>query len=128
MKTIKFTPQLTLLIKQGKKTTTFRLFDEKTLSKGDDVILATRNGEKITNFANAIITDVSIKTLETLSKEDYVGHEPIPNEDRFKYYSQFYGDRVRPNSEVKIIRFQITKFLIDQNSYLCYNSCYVLLM
>ena len=29
MKTIKFTPELTELIKKGKKTTTFKLFDDK---------------------------------------------------------------------------------------------------
>lgn len=51
MKTLNFVPELAALIKQGKKTTTFRLFDEKNLQAGDIITLTTRDGKKVNAFA-----------------------------------------------------------------------------
>lgn len=105
MKTIKFTPQLSELIKTGKKVTTFRLFDDKDLQVGDEFIMATRDGEQVTEFGTGVITEVILRTIDTLQPKDYEGHEPV--EDPIKYYKQFYGDRVQGDSEVKIIRFDV---------------------
>ena len=102
-KTIKFTPELTDLIKQGKKTTTWRLFDDKNLSEGDSIILATRDGEKITNFGIAKIKKVYLRTLNTLKPEDYIGHEPV--KDPISEYRKYYGDKVNLDTEVKVIQF-----------------------
>jgi len=109
MKVIKFTPELTNLIKKGKKKSTFRLFDDKNLSAGDDVILAARNGQKVINFAHAKLTQVHVKPIKDLNRDDYAGHEPV--KDPVENYKKYYGDKVTKNTEVKIIRFDITKFL-----------------
>lgn len=105
MKTIKFTPELSELIKQGKKTTTFRLFDDKNLQEGDKVLLATRDGEKVTNFANAILTEVYAKRIKDFTDEDYLGHEPVTNP--VETYKKYYGEKVNEVTEVKIIRFKV---------------------
>ncbi len=102
-KTIKFTPELTNLIKQGKKTSTWRLFDDKNLSEGDSIILATRDGEMVTNFGRTKIRKMDIRTFRTLKPEDSVGHEPV--EDLISGYKKFYGDKVDLDTEVKIIHF-----------------------
>jgi hypothetical protein len=102
-KIIKFTPELTDLIKQGKKTTTWRLFDDKNLSEGDSIILATRDGEKVTTFGRTQIKKVSLRTFKTLKPEDYIGHEPV--EDLISGYRKYYGDKVDLDTEVKIIHF-----------------------
>ncbi|KKR06489.1 MAG: hypothetical protein UT34_C0001G0530 [candidate division WS6 bacterium GW2011_GWF2_39_15] len=104
-KIVKFTPQLTELIKQGKKTTTWRLFDDKNLSVGDIIILATRDGENVTNFGKAKIKNITMRTLDTLRPEDYAGHEP--SKDPVGDYKVYYGDKVQPNTEVKIIKFEV---------------------
>lgn len=103
IKTLKFTPVLTELIKKGEKTTTIRLFDDKDLSVGDKIQLATRDGENITVFGKALITEVVKRTIKTLRGEDFRGHEPVG--DPLEYYKRYYGDKVQPDSEVKVIRF-----------------------
>lgn len=104
-KTVKFIPQLTELIKNGSKTTTWRLFDDKELTVGDTLKLATRDGEKVTEFGKAIITKVSIRTISTLKPEDYVGHEP--SIDPLSEYREYYGDKVQEDTEVKVIKFKV---------------------
>jgi len=106
MKTLKFTPQLTQLIKEGLKTTTFRLFDDKDLSVGDNFIMATRDGDKVTEFGKAQILEISIKTLGTLKPEDFVGHEPV-TDDIVEHYKVYYGDKVSMDTQVKVIRYKI---------------------
>jgi hypothetical protein len=105
LKVVKFTPALTELIKQGKKVTTFRLFDDKDLSVGDEIELATRDGEVVTVFGRAIITEVILRSIETLQPEDYTGHEPI--KDPLADYRNYYGDKVQLDTEVKIVRFKV---------------------
>lgn len=105
MKTIKFTPALTELIKQGKKVTTFRLFDDKDLSVGDEIELATRNGENVTVFGKAIIIEATLRTIATLQPEDYQGHEPV--KDALAVYRGYYGDKVQLDTQVKVIKFKV---------------------
>ena len=106
IKTIKFTPELTELIKEGKKTTTFRLFDDKDLTVGDNFIMATRDGETVTEFGKAVITEIQIKTLGTLQPDDYNGHEKLTT-DPVTSYKAYYGDKVTIDTEVKVIRFKV---------------------
>lgn len=105
MKIVKFTPHLSELIKAGTKVTTFRLFDDKDLRVGDKFIMATRDGNLVTEFGTAVITEVIIRTIDTLKSEDYAGHEPVENP--IEYYKQFYGDKVTGESEVKVIKFDV---------------------
>ncbi len=90
---------------EGKKITTWRLFDDKDLVKGDALILATRDGDTITNFGKAKIKKVTIRTISTLQPIDYVGHEPSP--DPLNDYKLYYGDKVQPDTEVKVINFEV---------------------
>lgn len=108
MKTIKFTPELANLIKEGKKVTTFRLFDDKDLQSGDHFIMAIRDGEDVREFGTAVITDVIMRTISTLQPEDYIGHEVV--DKPLEYYREFYGDKVSNDSEVKVIRFDVISF------------------
>lgn len=106
-KVIKFTAELTKLIIDGSKTVTIRLFDDKNLSVGDKIILATRDGDKVTNFGKAIIETVTIKTIETLTDADFVGHERVENP--LVYYRNYCGNKVKKDTEVKIIKFKDIK-------------------
>lgn len=108
MKQIKFTPKLTQHIIDGKKTTTFRLFDDKDLQVGDEFEMATRDGETVTAFGKAVITEIMLRTVATIQPSDYSGHEPVTAEDDvLASYRKYYGDKVTWDTPVKVIRFKV---------------------
>jgi hypothetical protein len=112
MKTLKFSQDLVELIKSGSKTSTWRLFDDKDIKVGDLVIFIKR--PKLTPFAESIITEVIIKKLKDLTKKDKEGHEAFETEEMmYKTYSGYYKKKVTPDTDIKIIRFKILKFLQD---------------
>ena len=105
-KTIKFRPNLAELVMAGKKDLTWRLFDDKDLSQGDEVDLI--NWETKMKFAGAIITKVWEKKMSELNEADFDGHERFSNEaEMYKTYRTYYGDKVGPDTVVKIIRFKL---------------------
>lgn len=105
MKSLKFTPELVSKIISGEKTSTWRLFDDKDLKVNDSLLFLNKaNGEQ---FGTAVITSIKIKTLGTLSEEDWEGHERFASEDEmYKTYRTYYGDKVGPDSEVKLLKFE----------------------
>lgn len=112
MKKVKFSKQLTDLILNGKKTSTWRLFDDKDLSDGDELILV--NKENLENFANAVIVNLQEKKLGELEDSDWEGHERYESEEKmYQDFQSYYPDKkVDENTLVKIINFKIIKFLI----------------
>ena len=112
MKKIKFTDNLTNLILQGEKTSTWRLFDDKDLSEGDEVVLANKqSGEE---FASAVIEKVIEKKLGEMDDVDWEGHERYESEEKMLLdFRGFYPDKkVDRDTLVKIIDFRIIKFLV----------------
>ncbi|MCB9814547.1 ASCH domain-containing protein [Candidatus Nomurabacteria bacterium] len=104
MKTLKFKPELCSEILAGTKTSTWRLFDDKNLEVGDEIDFV--NKETLETFGTGQITQIKIKTLGTLTNGDWIGHERYESEeDMYKTYRSYYGDRVGPDTELKIIDF-----------------------
>lgn len=104
MKTLKFTPRLCEEILAGRKTATWRLFDDKDLQVGDELVLI--NKDTLERFGTATITSLYTKTLGTLEEKDWAGHERFASEEKmYETYRQYYGDEVGPDTEVKIISF-----------------------
>lgn len=107
MKTLKFRPHLVDQILSGEKTTTWRIFDDKDLTVGDELTLI--NKETLEEFGRATVTDLRVKTLGTLTQEDWEGHEQFASEDEmYATYRKYYGDTVGPDTEVKILTFNFT--------------------
>ena len=104
MKTIKFRPELVTKILTGEKTATMRLFDDKDFQVGDIATLL--NKETLEAFGTATITSMKIKTLGTLTDEDWEGHERYKSdEEMYKTFKGYYGDKVNPDTEVKMMTF-----------------------
>ena len=104
MKTLKFAPDLVLKILAGEKTTTWRLFDDKDLQKGDE--LSFLNKESLEKFGSATITSLYTKTLGTLTDADWEGHERYSSEEEmYAAYRMYYGNGVTADTEVKILSF-----------------------
>lgn len=108
MKTLKFAPELCEQILAGTKTSTWRLFDDKDLQTGNELIFI--NKENLEQFGTAKITNLYTKTLGTLDDEDWEGHERFSSEEEmYDTYRKYYGDHVTPETEVKIIHFDFKK-------------------
>jgi len=105
MKTLKFAPHLVVKILSGEKTSTWRLFDDKELTEGDELLFLNKTtGEE---FGTAIITNLHSKTLGTLTDEDWEGHERFASDDEmYTTYRGYYGDKVNEASVVKILSFE----------------------
>jgi hypothetical protein len=106
MKILKFTSNLAKKIISGEKTSTWRLFDDKNLQKGDELILVEKETSK--EFAKATITSVRERKFEDLTEADYEGHESFESEEKmYEAYKKYYGSEVTPTSILKIIDFQL---------------------
>lgn len=105
-KTIKFRDFLAELVLSGEKNSTWRLFDDKNLQRDDEVDLINWNtGEK---FGEAALTNVYEKKLGELEEGDFDGHEKFESEEQmYESYRTYYGDRVGPDTVVKIIHFTL---------------------
>jgi hypothetical protein len=106
MKTLKFRPYLVPLILNKTKDKTWRLFDDKDITVGDDVVLLDK--ETLAEFAKAKITNVSEKKLMDLDEEDWEGHEKFDSEDEMlTTFSLYYNSPVNRDTRVKIIKFEL---------------------
>lgn len=104
MKKLKFVPHLVEKILSGEKTSTWRLFDDKDLSQGDELIFINKETGK--SFGTARVTSMCCKTLGRLEEKDWEGHERFSSdEEMYSTYRQHYGYKDGPDSEVKIISF-----------------------
>lgn len=105
MKTIKFRPALAQLIIEGKKTTTWRLFDDKDLQTGDVVELMNSETKEI--FGHAFITEVVEKPIKDLDDHDWEGHERFSSDEAmYAAYRTYYpGKEIGSDTLVKILHF-----------------------
>lgn len=108
MKTLKFRHQLAEEIMAGRKTVTWRLFDDKNLQADDQLeLIDWESGEK---FGNAKIENVREKRLGEIEEKDFEGHEKFASkEEMLGTYKKYYGDRVDWNTIVKIIAFKFLR-------------------
>ena len=105
-KTLKFRDYLVKPILNGEKDITWRLFDEKNLSVGDEVDLINWNTKE--KFGDAVITDVWKKKIGDVEEKDFDGHEKFSSkEEMLNTYRTYYGDRVNTDTVVKIVRFNL---------------------
>lgn len=110
MKVLKFRDNLVPLVISGYKNSTWRLFDDKDLAVGDEVELREFNANK--SFAKAVVTAIAERTFKELTDEDKKGHETFSSdEEMYKTYSYYYGVRVSPDTNLKIIWFELVKLL-----------------
>lgn len=94
------------LVLAGEKDATWRLFDDKNLSVGDEVDLI--NWDTKEKFAEAILIEVTEKKMGELEEKDFIGHEKYKSEEElYRAYRTYYGDSVGPETHVKIIRFKV---------------------
>ncbi len=108
-KILKFRDYLATLILAGEKDLTWRLYDDKDLTVGDEVELMNWNTGEV--FGRAKLTEVWKKKMSELVESDFDGHEKFEHEEEmYATYRTYYGNRVGPETIVKIIRFKLLSF------------------
>ena len=110
MKVLKFDHTLAGLILSGKKTKTWRFFDDKDLSVNDVVTVVDKvdPGDHSTwlVIGEATIRQVVEKPLQDITRADLDGHEPfVSQEAMVQTYRGYYGDRVTLETPVKVVAF-----------------------
>lgn len=105
MKTLKFKHDFVKEILEGRKTTTWRLFDDKDLQIGDELELI--DAEKGNNFSKAKIIDVKEKTIKDLALKELNDHEYNNRESMIESHKKYYGDKIGLDTLVKIVTFKI---------------------
>lgn len=96
------------MILSGEKSSTWRLFDDKNLSVGDEIEL--HEFGTAVPFGRAKIVRVIQKQFKDLTDEDKTGHEKYhTDEEMYKTYTAYYKTKVGPETKLKIIWFTIEK-------------------
>ena len=106
MKKLKFEHSLVEMVLDGRKTATWRIFDDKDLQVGDVLELVEFETGEV--FARAEIENIKEKKMSEVENEDFDGHEKYPSkEEMLKTYQGYYGDRVNWDTVVKMIDFKL---------------------
>lgn len=107
MKIVKFRQHFIPNILSGAKNTTWRLFDDKALSIGDEIELV--DFETKSKFGTAKIVNMIEKNIEELSRDELTGHGYESLDKMIASHKVYYGDRVDGKTRVKIIEFELKK-------------------
>ncbi len=105
MKTLKFKHDFVKEILEGRKTTTWRLFDDKDLQVNDELELI--DVEKGNGFSKAKITNIEEKIIKDLTDEELKNHEYESRDKMIESHKKYYGDKVNLDTTVKIITFKL---------------------
>lgn len=123
MKQLKFNHSFAELIRQGKKTATFRMYDDKDLSVDDQVeLLDKADPDRPATWKSigvARIDSIVEKRLSAISDADLRECEQYDSRDEMlEVYRKYYGDQITFDMPVKVIQFTIIDpkvFLTDSN-------------
>jgi ribonuclease HI len=115
MKSIKLDHALAEDVKNNKKHSTWRLFDDKDLSVNDEVVIIDKVDPRDKNswvaIGEAKLTEVIEKYLGEISESDYEGHRPYSSvEEMLETFRGYYGGSVNLKTPVKVIKFVFTPY------------------
>ena len=106
MKTIGFVKELVPLILSGKKTVTWRCFDHRNLTVGDNLLFI--ESESREPFARVKVVYVKKATFGSLTDEDKEGHEHyLDDEQMLTTFSRYYKTPITLDTELKIVGFEL---------------------
>ena len=119
MKSLKLDHNLAQLVREGKKTTTWRVNDDKDLSVNDQVELIDKLDPKDRTswqiFGIATLDQVIQKRLGELDDSDRRGHEGYASDDEmYTVLRRYYGKDVGPDTPVKIISFSFQPYRVPR--------------
>jgi ribonuclease HI len=98
---------------KGEKRATWRLYDDKDLSVDDELLLIDKVDPEVPStwvpVGTATIDQVVQKRLEDITEADMEGHEHYESQEAMlAAFRQHYGDKVTPETPVKMIYFSFS--------------------
>jgi ribonuclease HI len=119
VKTMKFDHDYAGKIASGDKTSTWRIYDDKSLSVNDEVRLIDKvdpeRPETWQAFGTAFIERVIEKRLADVTAQDMEGHEKYDSPQQIiDHFKTFYGNDVTDATPIKLISFKY--FPLEQGS------------
>jgi len=114
-KQLKFQHQLALNILNGTKTTTFRFFDDKNISVGDQIEVIDKveqdNPVSWRVVGVMTVTEVREKRAGDVHGSDWDGHEQYDTiQDFIEIACSYYKQPITDETPIKIVRFSIIKY------------------
>lgn len=115
MKQLKFDHALAKLIKDGKKTSTFRVNDDKDIRVGDSlqIIDKVKPDEPASwrIIGEATVLEVVVKPIGELSEQDYKSHKAYENpSDMLAVFRGYYGSHVSATTPLKNVTFSFSSY------------------
>lgn len=105
MKVLKFSDPLPELVLKGEKNTTWRINDQRGITKGDMLSLCRNDG---TEFAKAKVIWTNETMFGKLAPDDKEGHEKFSSDrEMYETYSKYYNTKVTADTKVKVIKFEL---------------------
>lgn len=113
MKILKLDHNLAQLVIEGKKTSTWRIYDDKDISVYDEVELLDKVDPHDRSTWRPIgvgrVISVVEKPLGSVTDADYEGHEQHESKEQMlEAYRKYYGAEVTFETPIKIIHFDFT--------------------
>lgn len=114
MKTLKLDHELADMIRNGTKTSTWRIYDDKDIKVNDRVELIDKADPKDSSTWHALgearIDMVIEKRLGEVTKADFEGHNAFASRDEMlATYQKYYGPQVDFETPIKMIHFTLMK-------------------
>lgn len=114
MKTLKLEHHLAELVRQGRKTATWRLYDDKHIAVNDEIELIDKvdaaNPTTWVSLGAATVDCVIEKRLGDVKPEDFEGQPRASSrEEMLEQYQAYYGPQVSLDTAVKMIHFSLHK-------------------
>jgi ribonuclease HI len=111
MKTLKFDHESAQDVLNGKKSSTWRLYDDKDLSVNDHIKIIDKVDPADTKswqiIGEAVVNEIVEKKLGDVTDRDMAGHEIYKSpEQMLETYRARYGNRVTLDDAVKIVIFK----------------------
>lgn len=117
MKTLKLDHVLAQQVLRGEKTVTWRIYDDKNISVGDEVQLIDKvdpkNRAQWQVIGIATIEAVVEKRIKDITAEDMEGHAHYASTaDIVQEFQQYYGSEVDEQTPVKLIYFSFVPITV----------------
>lgn len=114
MKTLKLDHSLAEMVRNGDKTSTWRLYDDKDIMVNDQIELLDKvdpaNPSTWVAVGTATVDRITEKRLGDVTKDDFEGHGAFASrEDMLTAYQGYYGAQVTFETPVKMIHFTLNK-------------------
>jgi ribonuclease HI len=112
MKKIKFDHQLAMRVRNGTKTATWRIYDDKNIAVNDILELVDKvdpqNPGSWVVIGQARVERIIEKRLGDIVASDYEGHEAFASpEAMLEQYQAYYGPEVNLGTPIKMIHFSL---------------------